>query len=173
MRSERGQALPSVLGAAAVLVIAALVLAALGGAITGKGRAQRAADLAALSAARSMRDDLPRLLAPARLPSGAPNPRHLSKRLYLSRARDAAAEAARRNGVAAARLTVDFPDASSNPPLRARVRVRAEIDPDELPGGERVVADGDPGRKAPIRVEAIAVAEAGVPAAPAPGAWGG
>ncbi len=173
MRSERGQALPSVLGAAAVLVLAALVLAALGGAVTGKGRVQRAADLAALSAARSMRDDLPRLLAPARLPSGAPNPRHLAKHRYLSRARDAAGEAARRNGVAAARITVDFPDAASDPPLQARVRVRGEIDPGDLPGGERITSDGDPGTEAPIRVEAIAVAEAGVPAAPGSGAWSG
>ena len=52
------------------------MLAAIGGAVTGKGRVQRAADLAALSAARSMRDDFDRLLAPARLADGAPNPAH-------------------------------------------------------------------------------------------------
>ena len=154
MRSERGQALPAVLAAGAVLVFAALLLAALGGAVTGKGRVQRAADLAALSAARSMRDDLPRLLAPARLPDGRPNPRHLPRAEYLRRAEAAALEAARRNGVAAGRLALDFPDAASNPPLRARARVRAEIDPEELPGG-------DLGR--PIPVEAVAVAEAALP----------
>jgi hypothetical protein len=78
-RSERGQSLPAMLAAGAVLVICALLLAAIGGAVTGAGRVQRAADLAALSAARSMRDDLPRLLAPPVLPGGAPNPAHLSR----------------------------------------------------------------------------------------------
>ena len=67
------------------------LLAALGGAVTGTGRAQRAADLAALSAARSHARRLPRLLLPpARLPDGAPNPPHLSKGAYLARASAAA-----------------------------------------------------------------------------------
>ena len=135
---EGGQALPAVLGAAAALITAGLVLVAIGGAVTGEARAQRAADLAALSAARSMRDDLPRLLAPPRLPDGSPNPRHLSRGRYLAAARSAAAEAARRNGVDPERLLLSFPDAESMPPLRARARIAAEIDPRELPGGERL-----------------------------------
>ena len=94
-RARRGQALPALLGAGLILILAAVVLAAIGGAATGRGRVQRAADLAALSAVRSMRDDVPRLLAPARLPDGAPNPRHLSRGDYLSRARLAAVDAAR------------------------------------------------------------------------------
>jgi len=57
-----GQALPLALGGSLALIAAALALVAIAGAVTGKGRAQRAADLAAISAARSMRDDLPRLL---------------------------------------------------------------------------------------------------------------
>ena len=73
--SQSGQGLPLVLGAAAALIFTALVLAAIGGAITGKARAQRAADVAALSGARSMRDDFDRLFAPALLPDGSPNPR--------------------------------------------------------------------------------------------------
>src|SRR5262249_21693751 len=73
----RGQALPAVLGAGLMLILAALVLATIGGAATGRGRVQRAADLAALSAVRSMRDDVPGLLAPARLPDGSLNPTHL------------------------------------------------------------------------------------------------
>ena len=68
---ERGQALPALLGAGLILILAALALAAIGGAATGRGRVQRAADLAALSAARSMRDDTARLLAPATLPDGS------------------------------------------------------------------------------------------------------
>src|SRR5262249_53179956 len=111
--SEDGQALVLALGGALALLAAALALVAIAGAVTGKGRVQRAADLAAISAARSLRDDLPRLLAPARLPNGLPNPAHIAKSAYLSRARSAAADAARANGVEAARLRVSFPDADS------------------------------------------------------------
>ncbi|MFL5906964.1 MAG: lytic transglycosylase domain-containing protein [Solirubrobacterales bacterium] len=154
---QRGQALPATLAAGLVVILAALALAAIGGAVTGKARAQRAADLAALSAVRSMRDDVPRLLSPARLPGGAANPRHLSRAEYLSRARLAALDGARRNRVDPARLRIVFPDAAANPPLRARVTVESEIDPDRLPGGERVADDR------PIPVVASAVAEASAP----------
>ena len=133
-RARRGQALPALLGAGLILILAAVVLAAIGGAATGRGRVQRAADLAALSAVRSMRDDVPRLLAPARLPDGAPNPRHLSRGEYLSRARLAAVDAARRNRVDPDRVRIAFPDAAANPPLRARATVVGVIDPERLPG---------------------------------------
>jgi hypothetical protein len=154
---ERGQALPALLGAGLILMLAALALAAIGGAATGKGRVQRAADLAALSAARSMRDDTARLLAPATLPDGSPNPRHLSRGEFLGRARLAAIDAGRRNDVNPARLRIDFPDARSYPPLQARATVVGEVDPERLPGGERL-AD-----RRPIRVVASAVAEASAP----------
>ena len=75
-RPEEGQALPLALGGCFVLIAAALALVAISGAVTGKGRVQRAADIAAVSAARSMRDDLPRLLSPPTLPAGLPNPAH-------------------------------------------------------------------------------------------------
>jgi hypothetical protein len=156
---DEGQALPAVLGAGLALIAVALVLAAIGGAVTGQARAQRAADLAALSAARSMRDDVPRLLTPARLESGARNPRHLPRAAFLARARLAAAGAARRNGVAAERLRVRFPDAEATPPLRAKAVVTGEIDTAELPGGERMRAS----QAARIRVVASAVAEASPP----------
>jgi nitroreductase len=156
-RGSRGQALPALLGAGLILILAALALTAIGGAATGRGRVQRAADLAALSAVRSMRDDVPRLLAPARLPDGTPNPRHLSREEYLSRARVAAVDAARRNRVDPSRLRVAFPDAAANPPLRARATVIGEVDPGRLPGGERLA------HRAPIRVVAGAVAEASAP----------
>jgi hypothetical protein len=154
---ERGQALPATLGAGLILILAALALAAIGGAATGKGRVQRAADLAALSAVRSMRDDTPRLLAPETLPDGAPNPRHLSRDDFLARARLAALDAARRNEVDTARLRIAFPDASSLPPLRARATIVGEVDPERLPGGDRL------GDHRPIRVVASAVAEASAP----------
>src|SRR5215218_9776143 len=91
---ESGQALILAIGGCFVLLAAALALVAIAGAITGKGRAQRAVDLAAISAARSMRDDLPRLLSPPRLPDGAPNPSHITKSAYLAEARDSALAAA-------------------------------------------------------------------------------
>jgi hypothetical protein len=125
--SEAGQSLPLVLAAAFVILLAAGVLAAFGGAVSGAEGAQRGADLAALSAVRSMRDDLPRLLAPAALPSGEPNPRHLSRQAYLARAAAAARQAAARNGLDPARALVSFPDSTSPTPLRARVAIRASL----------------------------------------------
>jgi D-alanyl-D-alanine carboxypeptidase len=104
-----------------------------------------------------MRDDVPRLLAPPRLSDGAPNPRHLSRGDYLSRARLAAVDAARRNRVDPARLRISFPDAAADPPLQARATVVGEVDPERLPGGDRL------GHRPPIRVEASAVAEASAP----------
>jgi Transglycosylase SLT domain/D-alanyl-D-alanine carboxypeptidase/Putative Flp pilus-assembly TadE/G-like len=148
-RREEGQALLLAIGGAFALIVAALALVAIAGAITGKGRAQRAADLAAISAARSMRDDLPRLLAPPTLPNGLPNPAHMEKAVYLLRARWAAREAATANEVAASRLRVSFPDVASFAPVRARAAVTGSV---EL-RGER----GE--------VEADAVAEAAAPAA--------
>lgn len=144
---ESGQALILALGGALVVLAGALALVAIAGAITGKGRAQRAADLAAVSAARSLRDDLPRLLAPARLPNGLPNPRHLGKSSYLARAREAALAAARSNGVDPGRVGVAFPDADSFAPVQAEARVRARVEG---------LGEGAP-------VEASAVAEAAAP----------
>jgi hypothetical protein len=131
----------------------ALALVAIAGAVTGKGRVQRAADLASISAARSMRDDLPRLLSPPALPNGLPNPTHLEKGAYLARARGAALAAARANGVGEGRLRIGFPEAASFAPLRVKASVLAELDV----GG--VVTE----------VEASAVAEAAAPASGASG----
>jgi hypothetical protein len=162
---ESGQALPLAVGACFVLIAGALALVAIAGAVTGKGRVQRAADLAAISAARSMRDDLPRLLSPPVLPNGMPNPEHLEKVVYLIRAASAAHSAARANGVGEGRLRVAFPDLVSFAPVRVRATVLASL----ASGGR---AD---------RVEATAVAEAapislpppGMPAIAAGGGYGG
>jgi transglycosylase-like protein with SLT domain/D-alanyl-D-alanine carboxypeptidase-like protein len=143
-RKEDGQALLLALGASFALIAAALALVAIAGAVTGKGRAQRAADLAAISAARSMRDDLSRLLAPPKLPDGQPNPEHMEKAVYLMRARVAANEVARANEIDPARLRTSFPDAASFAPVRVRAVVTASVDAH--------------------RVEASAVAEAAAPA---------
>ena len=146
-RNESGQALILALGGAFVLIAGALALVAIAGAVTGKGRAQRAADLAAISAARSMRDDLPRLLAPPALPGGLPNPAHLPKALYLMRARLAAIEVSAANGVDPGRLRLAFPDRVSFAPLRAKATVVARL---MVGGGNQ-------------EVEAAAVAEAAAP----------
>jgi len=146
-RRQEGQALPLALGGALALIVAALALVAIAGAVNGKGRAQRAADLIAISAARSMRDDLSRLLAPARLPDGAPDPRHLDKAAYLARARAAGLEAARGNGVGPRRVRLSFPDERSFAPLRVKAVVVASL---ALGAGRH-------------RVEVSAVAEAGTP----------
>lgn len=128
LAGEGGQATPLVLGAVFVLVAGAVVAVAIAGAITGKGQAQRAADLAALSAVRSMKDDLPRLLAPPTLPNGLPNPEHMPKPVYLARARFTALRIATANGASPLTASVRFPDAISYAPVRARVslRLRAE-----------------------------------------------
>jgi hypothetical protein len=151
-RSEEGQALPLALGGCFVLIAGALALVAIAGAITGKGRVQRAADVAAISAARSMRDDLPRLLSPPTLPNGLPNPEHMEKAVYLWRARAAALAVATENGVEPSRLRVSFPDLISFAPVRVRTSVLADL---ELGSGRQ-------------GVEASAVAEAAAP----PGALG-
>jgi hypothetical protein len=147
VRNEAGQALVLALGGCFVLIAAALALVAIAGAVSGKGRVQRAADLAAISAVRSMRDDLPELLAPPRLPNGAPNPSHIAKSTYLGRARDAALAVARQNEVDPGRVRIAFPDASTFAPVRAKVTVVAELD---------VQAD-------PRKVEASTEAEAAAP----------
>ena len=127
-RSQSGQALPLALGGCFVLIAGALALVAIAGAVTGKGRVQRAADLAAISAARSMRDDLPRLLSPPTLPGGLPNPLHLDKLAYLARARTAAFEVGRANGVGPERLRVSFPDLVSFAPLQVEAAVTARVE---------------------------------------------
>jgi Transglycosylase SLT domain/D-alanyl-D-alanine carboxypeptidase len=143
-RDESGQALILALGGALALIAAALVLVAIAGAVTGKGRAQRAADLVAISAVRSMKDDLPRLLAPPRRADGTPNPERIGKAVYLSRARVAGLLAARANGVDPDRVRIRFPDAHSFAPVRAEAKIVAVL---RESNGQRV--------------EASAVAEAG------------
>jgi Transglycosylase SLT domain/D-alanyl-D-alanine carboxypeptidase len=154
VRRENGQALLLALGGAFALIAVALALVAIAGAVTGKGRAQRAADLIAISAARSMRDDLPRLLTPSTLPNGLPNPAHLEKVEYLARAKVAAVAVATGNEVSERRLRLSFPDLSSFAPVRVKAVVIGKL---ELSAGEVSSRDRP-------EVEASAVAEASAPA---------
>src|SRR5688572_17927109 len=147
MRSARGQALIVALGAMFVVLLGAGMLAALGGALARKGRLQRATDLAALSAARAMRDDFSRLFEPP-LIDRRPNPRHLTRAAYLRRATAAALEAGRHNGLGLGPADVSFPGGGSGAPVRVKVNVK-----DRLPAGR-----GD------VPVRAAATAELSPPA---------
>src|SRR3954467_1100073 len=106
---ERGQAAPLLLGLMAALLVGALFLGSWGLALGARGKHQRAADLAAVSAARAMAGAYPRLFEPPVLPDGAPNPRHLSLAAYEQIGRDTAVRAGERNGVPLQPADVRFP----------------------------------------------------------------
>ena len=159
--AEGGQAAFLFLGVLAALLAGTLVLFGFGQALGTRGKHQRAADLAAVSAAQVMRDNYARLFQPPFLRAGVPNPRHLSTPAYLALARAAAQRGARRNGVPsallegspaagrrAARVAVSFPGGGFAP-TRVAVAIRG--------GGDvRLAAGRRPDR---IDVEARATAE--------------
>ncbi len=147
--TQRGQSSVLMLGLAGALLAGFLVLASFGQALGAKGRHQRGADLAAVSAARAMRDVYPRLFEPVLLENGAPNPRHLSEAAYRELARSAAVKGARDNGIALREADVGFPGATFAP-TRVSVAVR---------GSEKVRIKGS-GRQAVRRVAVRARAEA-------------
>lgn len=133
-RCEAGQALVLLVAAMAAMVLGALILGAIGQALGAKGHDQRAADLAAISAARAMRDAYPRLFEPALLPGGLPNSAHLTVGGYLALARSAAVDGAGRNGARLDPAMVTFPDAASFAPVRVSVAIvdHARV---RVPGG--------------------------------------
>ncbi len=149
LSDESGQALVLMLGLAAVLVVGSLILAAFGQALGGKSRHQRGADLSAMSAATSMRDDYPRLFEPPVLAGGLPNPRHLSTGEYLSRARRAAVGIGRRNGVTIEQKDINFD--SGFAPTRVTVRVRGAVEVNVGAG-----ADGRSRKTVPVAAKASA-----------------
>ena len=116
LRSARGQASLMMLAVVGVLLALTVVLFAFGSALGAKGRHQRAADLAAVSAAQVMRELYPRLFEPPFLAPDIPNPRHLEEASYLALARSAAVRGAGRNGVRIAPSDVAFPATRSRPP---------------------------------------------------------
>jgi Transglycosylase SLT domain/D-alanyl-D-alanine carboxypeptidase/Putative Flp pilus-assembly TadE/G-like len=131
LAGERGQMLVALAGAAVVLLLFAGVLGALGNALLGRDRLQRAADLAAVSGARSMRDDFSRLFYRG--------PRGLSKVAYLDRARAAALAAGRANGAPVRARDIQFPDGDSFAPTRVRVTIRAGVAVQRGAGAEAAV----------------------------------
>jgi Putative Flp pilus-assembly TadE/G-like len=145
-----------------VLLALTLVLFAFGSALGAKGRQQRAADLAAVSAAQVMRDLYPRLFEPPFLAPDVPNPRHLEQATYLALARAAALRGARRNGVRIAAPDVSFPgDAFA--PTRVKVRVRGHARVKLAEGHERL----------PVRAEATAELSPGLGAGGLPATTSG
>jgi hypothetical protein len=114
-RRERGQASLLVLGLLGAVLAGTLILFGFGQALGARSKHQRAADLAAVSAAQVMRRHYTRLFEAAVFENGLPNPRHLSNDEYLALARRAALRGARRNGVAPGRVSVSFPQAGFAP----------------------------------------------------------
>ena len=150
MANARGQASLMMLAVVAAVLVGAVVLLGLGNALGAKGRYQRAADLAAISAAQVMRDLYPRLFEPPYVAPDVPNPRHLEEREYRAAAVTAAIRGGRRNRVEIRAGDVSFPE-SAFAPTRVTVRVRGEA---------RVSLGGDGGRpKARLRIRASAAAE--------------
>jgi len=148
-RGEAGQATLLLLSVMAALLAGSLVMAAFGQALGGKGKHQRAADLAAMSAARAMRTAYPRLFEPAFLAPGVPNPEYLPELRYRALGKAAAVRAAQRNGVHLVARDVTYPGVGFGP-TRVRVALRGE-------GRVRV-----PGRTGPTAVAVSARAGAGV-----------
>ena len=132
--TERGQASVLMIGVMAALVAGATIAGAFGQALGGKSRHQRAADLAAMSAARAMSDQYPRLFEAGFVDEGVPNPRHLSAEEYLALGRVAAVRAARRNGVAVRPADVRFQRGFA--PTRVTVIARGETSVKPAPQGE-------------------------------------
>lgn len=147
--TEDGQAAIALVGAVLAVFTATALFAEFGGAFVARGQDQRTADLAALSAAKQMSRDHWRVLAPATLPGGAPNPSHLSVAAYKSRARGAASGAARMNRAGRRIVKVSFRGALI--PNAVVVATRRDH-PVDVPGD-----DGDGNRF--VRIEASATAE--------------
>jgi hypothetical protein len=120
-----GQASLMMLGAVAAVLLGAALLFAFGNALGAKGRHQRAADLAAVSAAQVMRDLYPRLFEPPFIEPDVPNPRHLEDAEYRERAVAAAVRGAGRNGVHVRASDVSF-GGTGFAATRVTVRVRGE-----------------------------------------------
>jgi hypothetical protein len=140
--SEAGQATILLLGAVMAVVLGAVVLGAVAHGIGAQSDEQRAADLAALAAARAMHDAYGGLFE-APLIGGRPNPAHLERAAYLQRGRRAALDTAARNG--AGDVRVSFPDDNTFAPVRVRVDVRDPVavgaSGERVPAGATAVAE--------------------------------
>ncbi|MGH2782627.1 MAG: transglycosylase SLT domain-containing protein [Thermoleophilaceae bacterium] len=163
LRGQSGQASLLLLGVLAALLAGTLILFGFGQALGARGKHQRAADLAAISAAQAMRRHYSRLFEPAFLKRGVPNPRHLTNAAYLGLARAAALRGANRNGVPPRQVRVDFPSAGFAP-SRVTVIVRGGADirlaprrrPDRVDVRARATAELAPDPDVPFSMPANA-----------------
>src|SRR4051812_4703862 len=153
LRTEDGQATILMLGLLAALVAGGILLGAFGQALGAKSRHQRAADLAAMSAAGNMAKNYSRLFEPSVFPNGKPNPRHLSTAQYQELAREAAIRGAARNGAQLDPAAVRFPGGSFAP-TRVAVSIR---------GQTAVRIHGGAGGRRDVAVSAAAIAEIAAP----------
>jgi hypothetical protein len=144
MRRESGQASIVLVGGLVAVVLGALVLGLVARGGGKESRAQRAADLGALAAARAMHDAYPRLFEPVYADRTRPGADPVSKAEYLALGRAAGQRVARANG--ARGVEVAFPDESSFAPVRVHVTVTDRFD----------VRAGDDDRAVPIAAEAEA-----------------
>ena len=138
---QRGQATVLVLAVAMAVLLGALILGAVAQGVGAQGEQQRAADLAALAAARAMHGSYSRLFEPPVL-AGRRNAAHLEPAQYMALGRRAAETTARRNG--ARSVTVRFPDAKTFAPVRVRVTVQDPIKAgtrERVPAGARAEAE--------------------------------
>jgi hypothetical protein len=119
--AERGQASVLIVGGLVAVVLGALVLGLVARGGGKEARAQRAADLGALAAARAMHDAYPRLFEPIFADRERPGAHHLGKADYLALGRAAGERVARANGAGGVRVA--FPDSASFAPVRVRVTV--------------------------------------------------
>src|SRR5436190_3492724 len=133
-RTENGQALLLLVAALFAVVAGALVVGSIARGLGVRAQHGSAADLAALSGARAMRDAYPRLFEPPTI-DRVPNPRHIERAAYLALGQRAAEATARANG--ARDVRVSFPDADPIAPVRIRVAVG---DPVPVPGHGEVAA---------------------------------
>jgi hypothetical protein len=129
---ESGQAALLMLGLLSTLLVGVAVLFGFGQALGARGQAQRAADLAAVSAAQIMRRNYARLFEPAVFEDGTVNPRRLTTAAYRSLAEAAALRGARRNGAASGAVRVRLGGGAA--PTRVTVELR---DTAHLRVGER------------------------------------
>jgi hypothetical protein len=148
---DRGQAAFLLIAILSAVLLAAGVLALLATGVGAHGREQRAADLGALAAARTMHELMPRLFEPVEI-DGMPNPRHLDRAAYLAEAAADGEAVARANGAETA--TASFPAADPIAPTLVRVEV-----------GESVTLTVSGARR---RAAVRAIAEAEVVPAPGP-----
>jgi soluble lytic murein transglycosylase-like protein len=138
-RAENGQATLLMLAVASSLMLGVLLLGSLGQAFGARGKHQRGVDLAAVAAARAMRDAYPRLFEePASV-------RHLDRSEYLALARETAVRVGKANGVRIDPGDVRF-DGDDIAPVRVTVTAH----------GEAQLAVGEDGARVPVSTQATA-----------------